>query len=122
MEVRKVSGILADTTELKKMIMEHPDYQIAVLCGEECNSGDYTWMYASDIMFGIGEILYCEQPVDECVTFCDRGDFYDELENYLWEKQEDRSITEEEFQVLLAKEKDKYEPYWRNCIFIYANN
>lgn len=70
--MRKVSGILADTTELKKLIMEHPSYPIAVLCGENTNSGDYSWMYASDIQFKAGEILDCKQDVNDCMVFNDR--------------------------------------------------
>ena len=56
--MRKVKRILADTTELKKLIKEHPSYPIA----------------------------------------------------------------EEEYQKRLSEEIKKYEPYWKDCIFIYADN
>lgn len=118
--MRKVSGILADTTELKKLIMEHPSYPIAVLCGENTNSGDYSWMYASDIQFKAGEILDCKQDVNDCIVFNDRDDFEEELEEKLWEELE--PIAEEEFQKRLSEEIKKYEPYWKDCIFIYADN
>ena len=80
--MRKASGILADTTELRKMIMKHPDYPIAVVVGEEANSGDYSWMYASDITFSLGEILDTEQPVNNEMIFNDKDDFYEKLEEY----------------------------------------
>lgn len=130
--MRKTSGILADTTELKKLIAEHPDFPIAVLCGENCNCGDYTWMYASDIRFGVGELLDCVQPIDDCQIFHDKDCFYDQLEEWLWEYMcdelcadgmyDDREPSEEEFQKKLAEEKAKYEPHWKDCIFIYADN
>lgn len=78
-------------------------------------------MYASNIRFAIGEILDCEQDIDDCKVFADRDEFEEELEEQLYDKYE--SVTEEEeFQKLLAKEIEKYEPYWKDCIFIYADN
>lgn len=69
---KKCSGILADTTELKKLIVEHPNYPIAVVCGAECSNGNDYWMFASDISFGVGELLDCDQPIDDCQIFNDR--------------------------------------------------
>ena len=117
----EVSGVLtADTTNLKKFIMEHPDYPIAVLCGEDASCCDYGWTYASYIGFGLGEILDCEQDIDDCRVFSDRDIFKEELEEKLWE--ELKPIAEEEFQKLLAKEIEKYEPCWKDCIIIYVDN
>lgn len=120
--MRKTSGILVDTTELKKFIAEHPDYPICVLASEDANSGDHGWMYCSDITFEVGEILDCDQPVDDCVIFDDRDDFEERLEEWLWDELEQPDLEEPEFQKKLAEEKAKYEPYWKDCIFIYADN
>lgn len=129
----KMSGILADTTELRNLILEHPDYPICVLGSDELNSGDYGWMYATDISFGLGEVLDCDQKVDEDYIFNDRDDFYDRLEDWMYEylNEEisidgeylgDRVVSDEEFQEKLAEEKAKYEPHWKKCIVIYADN
>lgn len=120
--MRKVSGILADTTELQKLILENPSLPIAVLCGENSNSGDYSWIYASDIRFELGEILDCEQPVNDEIVYSDRQMFNEQLEECLWEEQEGGSVTEEEFQKIFEKEKARYEPHWIKCILIYADN
>lgn len=116
----EVSRVLTDTTNLKKLIMEHLDYPIAVFCGEDANCWFGEWTYASNISFGLGEILDCEQDIDEYRIFSDRDIFKEELEEKLWEELE--PIAEEDFQKLLAKEIEKYEPYWKDCIFIYADN
>lgn len=126
-DMRKASGILADTTELRKMILEHPNYPIAVVVGEEANSGDYSWMCASDITFSTGLILDADQPVNKELIFHDKDDFYEKLEEWLWDKlHEDLpygvQMDEGEFQKALQAEKDKYEPYWKDCIIIYADN
>lgn len=129
--MRKTSGILADTTELKKMIAEHPDYPICVLAGEDANCGDYSWMYCSDIKFYVGEILDCEQPVNDEIIFSDRDDFEERLEEWLWDemcdemaedKFDDSEPSEADFKKRLADEKAKYEPYWKDCIVIRADN
>lgn len=127
-----ISSVLAQTTELKKLIEEHPTYPIAVLASEEANSGDYSWMYCSYIRFRVGEILDCDQPVNDEIIFNDRDDFEEQLEEWLWDKMcddishngmyDDREPTEKEFQKALDKEKAKYEEYWTDCILIYAGN
>lgn len=131
--MRKVSGILADTSELRQLILDNPELPIAVLCNEDVCAGDYIWYYASDIRFGIGELLDCKQPVNEEQVFTDKDDFYEKLEEWLYEYMTDEESdyttgvwktakpSEETFQKRLAEEKAKYESYWKKCIVIYAD-
>lgn len=124
--MRKISGILADTTELRKMILEHPDYPICVLVSEEANSGDYSWMYASDITFSVEEILDKQQPFKEEMVYSDRDsfeeDFADYLNNRLEEEGSECEIDEDTFQLVLKRELEQYEPHWKRCIIIRADN
>lgn len=113
----KKSGVLQDTTELRKLILEHPDLPIAVLCEEDVCTGDYSWMYAPRIRFDLGEILDCEQDIDECRVYYDRSDFVEDVENLL---ADDPDIPEYNFEAEVQKELEKYEPYWKDCIFIWA--
>lgn len=117
----KDSGLLTRTNELKELIAKYPDYPIAVLGGDCLNDGDYSWMYATSVRFGVGEILDYDQTVDEEIVFDDRGDFEERLENWLW-CEVSSDISQEEFDELYKKELEKYEPYWKKCIFIYADN
>ena len=119
--MRKVSGILADTTELRKLILENPTLPIVILCGKNSKSGEYGWIYASDIRFDLGEILDCDQPINEEIVYSDRDMFNEQLDEWLWDK-ELGAIGEEAFQKMLAEEKAKYEPHWKKCILIYADN
>ena len=123
--MRKTSGILADTSELRKLILEYPDYPIAVVCSEDVNCGDYSWMYASDITFSVGEILGERTPFEEEIVYCDRDEFEEDLEEWLWEwlADDDGTYPEDEiFREKLEEEKAKYEPHWRKCIIIWTNN
>lgn len=128
--MRKVSGILAYTTELRKMILEHPDYPICVIVSEEVNNGDYYWMHASDITFSVGEILDKQQPFKEEMVYSDRDSFEEDFAEWLWEdlctrmadEGNDAEMDEDTFQSVLKRELEQYEPHWKNCIIIHADN
>ena len=112
------------TDELKKLIAEHPDYPIVVLCGENANIGDWYWIYCSSISFSVGEILDCEVPYQDEFVECDRGHFNEQIEEWLWDHicDNDGTPTEDDFQKRLSQEKAKYEPYWKKVIAISADN
>lgn len=116
-----------NTEELRQLILDNPDLPIVVLAGEEANcGGDYYWMYCSSISFGITEFLDCEVPYSECVC-TDRDDFEEQFEEWLWEEMcyemmEGSEPSEADFQARLKKEKERYEPYWKKVIAIYATN
>ena len=122
--MRQVSGILADNTELRKLIVDNPDLPIVVLCGENSNSGEYSWIYASDIRFRLGEILDCDQPVNEERVYSDRQEFYEDLEEWLFDTDGLKLLEnpEDVKQDILTREKAKYERYWKKCIMIFADN
>lgn len=128
--IRRASGILADTTELSKMILEHPDYPIVVLVSEEANSGDYSWMYASDITFAVGEILDKQQPFNQELIYSDRDSFEEDFEEWLWDdlhvrmadEGNDAELDDNTFERVLKTELEQYEPHWKNCIIIRADN
>lgn len=119
--------LTANTDELKKLIEEHPDYPIVVLAGEEANGGDYYWMYCSDIRFSVGEILDCETPYYDESVCSDRECFEEQMADWLYDKLSDdgvdmQSISNDEFDKRLKEEIEKYEPYWKKVIVIWANN
>lgn len=117
--------------ELRQLILNNPDLPIVVLAGEEANcGGDYYWMYCSSISFRITEILDCETPYSDCVC-SDRDSFEEDFEEWLWDEMatelRDRGIydaepSEDEFQARLKEEKERYGPYWKKVIAIYADN
>lgn len=116
-----------NTDELKRLISEHPDYPIVVLAGEEANSGDYCWMYCSDIRFSLGEILTVEAPYNDEIVCCDRDSFEEEMSDWLFYKLEGDGVDvdnmpDEEYEKILKEEIAKYEPYWKKVIAIWATN
>ena len=109
------------TDELKQLISEHPDYPIVVLCSYEVVSEDYGWWYAPDLRFSIGEILDCEQDVNDEKTYTDRDDFEEDLAEILWDSGDYDETTDEEFDAIVKTELAKYEPYWKKVIQIRAD-
>lgn len=108
------------TDELKELIKQYPDYPIVVLVGDEVAISDYAYTYCSDIGFKVGIILDCEAVCKDEKVYTDEDDFREDMEAYLAEEYDD--ISDEEFEKLLNKEVAKYDPYWKDVIFIWADN
>ena len=108
------------TDELKKLIAEHPDYPIVVLAGEEANGGDHTWMYCSDISFGIDEILDTDFYGYDDTVFTDRDSLVEHIEDMLYDDYCGK--PEEEYTAAIKTKMAELEPYWKKVIVIYASN
>ena len=111
------------TDELKKLIDEHPDYPIVVLCNYEVCADDceYYWWYAPNLSFSIGEILDCEQDINDERVYTDRDEFEEDLADRLYDSGDYDETTDEEFDAIVKTELAKYEPYWKNVIQIQAD-
>ena len=115
-------NITRSTDDLKRLILEHPDYPIVVLAGEEANGGDYSWMFCSDISFSVGEVLTVETPYDAEIVCCDRDTFYEEMQSWLEDRPECAEMTDAEFEERLQREPEKYDDYWEKVIVVWASN
>jgi len=73
------------------------------------------------LSFSIGEILDCEQDVDDEKVYTDRYDFEEDLENVLADSGDYDEATDEEFDAIVKAELAKYEPYWKKVIKIMAD-
>ena len=121
-EYRPLGMFTAQTDELKKLIAEHPDLPIVVLVGSEVVAGDdYAWWYAPDISFSFGEILDCEQDVNDEKIYTDRDDFEEDLRDILCDLEEFEEATDEEFDQAVKEQLADYEPYWKKVIQIRAD-
>ena len=109
------------TNKLKRLIQEYPDYPIVVVCGYEVVCDDGGWWYAPSLSFSIGEILDCEQDIDEEKVYVDRDDFEEDVRYCIECIEEYAESTDEEFEELVKDQLEKYEPYWRQVIQIRAD-
>lgn len=121
MKYRPLDMFIKQTDELKKLIAEHPDYPIVVIVSNEVVADDYGWWYAPEISFGIGEILDCEQDIDEEKTYVDRDDFEEDVQYNVECDENFENATDEEFDAEVKRIMTEYEPYWRKVIQIRAD-
>ena len=115
------TGLVHDSSELRKLIAENPDLPIVVLVGEEACGCDYYWTYCSNVRVCITELLDVSTPDDDEMVFTDRGSFEDCVGDSLY-NDETKNLPDAEYDAMVAAEVAKYEPYWRKVIAIYGNN
>lgn len=122
MEYKPLNMFMKQTEELQKLIAEHPDYPIVVLCSSDVVADDgYSYWYAPKLSFTIGEILDCEQDVNDEKTYSDRDDFEEDVRFMLECDDQYEKLSDNEFDELVQNELEKYEPYWKDVIIIYAD-
>lgn len=122
MKYRPLNMSMKRTDELKKLIAEHPDYPIVVMVANEVVADNfYGWWYAPSLSFSIGEILDCEQDVNDEKVYVDRDDFEEDLADILGDSGDYDETTDEEFDKIVQEELKKYEPYWKKVIQIRAD-
>lgn len=119
---RPLGMFTAQTDELKKLIAEHPDLPIVVIVNAEVVADDdYNWWYAPDVSFSLGELLDCDQDVNDMKVYTDRDDFEEDLRDVMSNQEEYENATDEEFDKAVEEEIKKFEPYWQQVIQIRAD-
>ena len=114
-------SLAQNTDKLKELILEHPDLPIVVLAGQDAHIGDdYRWMYCSDVSFAIDEILDCDFYDYDDSVFTDRDRLEEKITEDLYDEYHLKS--DEEYDRAIELEVNKYDPYWKKVIAIYANN
>ena len=122
MSYRPLNMFTKQTDELKELIEKYPDYPIIVMVANEVVSDDYYgWWYAPSLSFSIGEILDCEQDVNEERVYTDRDEFMDDLCDKLSWDEIYNKLSDYDFDKIVEKEASKYDPYWKNVIMINAD-
>jgi hypothetical protein len=125
-EYRPLNRFYKQTDELKKLIEEHPDYPIIVLVDSEVVADDYcSYWYAPSLSFSVGEILDCDQDINDERTFTDRDDFREEVSYRVFECDDEfdtkySNMPDEEFEKLVDEFVAKYDEYWKPVIIINA--
>ena len=110
------------TEELKKLIAEHPNYPIVVLVNGELAADDsYYWWYAPNIRFTIGELLDCEQDINDEKIYSDRDEFEEDIRYRLECSEFFDKWDGDEFEMRVRETLEEYESYWIDVIAIYAD-
>lgn len=122
MKYRPLDMFIKQTDELKELITKYPDYPIVVMVGTEVVADDYYgWWYAPCLSFSIGEILDCEQDINDEKTYTDRDEFEEDMYNKYEDDEEYKELDNYEFDEMIEKKLKEYEPYWKKVIQIRAD-
>lgn len=119
---KKPTDLLHTGDKIRKILLEHPDLPLLVFAGDECNSGDYSYMSCTLVTAEVGEFLDCQQDVEPERCYNDRGDFEEALADRLYYSDEAKGKTDEEFDALVKEKMAEYDPYWKPCIILWVNN
>lgn len=118
--MNRTYSLTKNSDELKKLILENPDLPIVVLANEDSVCDYWGWTYCSSISFGINEILDCDFYDENDCVFVDRDYFEEKIADDIYDENEEAS--DEYCEELIKRELEKYEPYWKKVITIYATN
>ena len=122
MKYRPLDMFVKQTNELKELITKYPDYPIVVMVANEVVADDYYgWWYAPCLSFSIGEILDCEQDINDEKTYTDRDEFEEDMYNKYEDDEEYEKLDNYEFDEMIENKLKEYEPYWRKVIQIRAD-
>ena len=122
MKYKPLNMFYKQTDELKKLIAKYPDYPIVVMVANEVVADDYYgWWYAPCLSFNIGEILDCEQDINDEKVYIDRDEFEEDLRDIMCDMEEYENVSDEIFDRIVTKELKKFEPYWKKVIQIKAD-
>lgn len=120
-EYKPLNMYSEQTTELKKLIAEHPDYPIVVMVGSEVVADDgYCWWYAPNLSFSVGELLDCEVQFSDNI-YVDRDLFEEELADWMSYQDEYERLDDERFESAVKCKLSEYEKYWKPVIEIRAD-
>lgn len=106
------------TDELRKLILENSELPIVVLAEGDSVCDYWGWTYCSRISFGIDEILDCDYYDYDDRVFTDKERFEEVIRNNL----DGEYFADEAYEAAVKYELEKYEPYWKKVIAIYATN
>lgn len=107
--------------KLKQLIMENPDLPLVILAGEDANDGDYSYVFCTSVSAEIGEILDCNQEINDEICYTDRDRFEEDIMDSLYTDEND-SKPDEWFEKETDRIAAEYEPYWTRCIILTVDN
>lgn len=122
-EKRPLFGVAHNTSELRKLIVEHPELPLIVMATENAYFEPYYQAtVCSDVHALIGEYLNCCQTVDDEIVFTNRDEFEEKLRDNIEDDYDNRDKSDEWIDAEVQRELAEYEPYWEPCILLFVGN
>lgn len=116
------TGLVMQSDPIRKLILEHPDLPVVFMANQDANIGDYDLMFCTVATAEIGEILDCWQDINPDVTYTDRDDFREAIDEHIYGLTQYDDRSEEWYESEIKRIEGLYDPYWRRCILITVGN
>ena len=118
MNYKPLNMFLTQSDKLRELILENPDLPIIVSVDSDVVADDCGYWYAPELRFRIGEILDCEQPVNEERVYTDRDAFYEDVQYMVECEPGSENLTDEEFVSRVKETMAAFDSYWKPVIII----
>lgn len=115
------TGVVMANDDIRKLILDNPDLPLVFVASDTACCDDYSSMFCTDVSAYIGEMLDCQQDINDLIIYTDREDFEEAVFERL-ELDPDFDGTDDEFDAELKRIIEEYEPYWRKVILVEVSN
>lgn len=116
------TGYMMRNEPIRKLITENPDLPLVFIATDEACSYDFQSMFCSSVTAEIGEVLDCQQTINDEIVYTDRDDFEDEIFDQIETLTGYDDRPEEWYQSEVKRIAAEYDPYWRKAIIITVSN
>ena len=117
-------NLVHETEKLRKLIIENPDCPLLIFAGEEANCGDYSYMACTDVSVKKDCVLILDNespaPPNDELVYIGEDELEDDIADAVYNDLPDASESELDAEV--KKRMKEFEPYWKDCIVVYATN
>lgn len=108
---KRPTGILQENDKIRKLILDHPELPLV-----------FSGWDKDGIMAEIGEVLDCQQEINDEIVFTDREDFEEEINQNIYSLTGYDDRPEEWYQSEMKRIASEYQPYWKPCILILVGD
>ena len=121
-EKKPLTYLMKDGIKVREMILSHPELPLVFMATEEANNGDWWKTVCCSVRAEIGEVLDCNQLINDEYIFCD----HEEFEDYILDRIDEFTDVDDMPQAWYDAEAQRiaaeYDPYWKQCIIITVGN
>ena len=117
---KKPTGYLMPHNNVRKLITENPDPPLVFISVDEV--GTYDNLFCSSVTAKIGEVLDCQQEINDELVYTDRECFEDEIFDQIETLTGYDDRSEEWYESEVKRIAAEYDPYWKKAIIITVGN
>lgn len=116
--------LVHETEKLRKLLIENPDCPLLIFAGEDANIGDYSYMGCTSVSCEKEFVMILDNdapdPPNDELIYVGKDELEDDLAEQVYGEMPESSDEEQAAET--KKRMAMFEPYWKECIVVYASN